>query len=142
MELQIIGQYDRIVPEISLGTQMLVERKVECDSRYRSIIRQLEEMIDLIRQQPGHNLTMKLGQLIDTMTDHIDSENSFMALFDFPLAIKHRLHHQFIRANTAELLHRFRKGHCVLADDLKHIRLLWMNHIHVHDRAFEEFLAS
>ncbi|KAA0888379.1 hypothetical protein [Oryzomonas rubra] len=117
------------------------ERKLTCDSRYRSIIDQLDVMIELVHREPGRNLTAELDRLLDVMTNHIGSENSCMEMVGFPQAIQHRLHHQFICINTGELYHRFSKGQEVMPDELTYIRLLWIEHIHIHDRAFEEFLA-
>lgn len=73
---------------------------------------------------------------------HIGCENSIVELVGFPQAIQHRNHHQFICAKTAKLSHRISKGQVELPDKLDYIRLMWLDHIHVHDRAFEDFLAS
>lgn len=137
MELQTYGQFSIPVPNKLPSS----ERKLTCDSRYRSIIGQLDVMIELVQRESGRNVTVELGRLLDAMMEHIDSENSYMEMVGFPQAIQHRLHHQFICINTGELYHRFSKGQEVLPDELTYIRLLWMEHIHVHDRAFEEYLA-
>ena len=142
MELHTYGHCNEFVPGMMAHGRSCAEQRPACDSRYRSIIGQLDDMIELIRRQPGRNLTAELGRLLDAMRDHIDSENSFMEMVGYPQAVKHRLHHQFICAITAELRHRFSKGQDVLFDELDYISQTWMEHIHVHDRAFEEFLAA
>lgn len=124
------------------GSQQARERKQTCDSRYRSIIGQLDAMIELVRRKPGVDLSRELDQLLDVMMEHIGSENSYMEQVGFPQATQHRLHHQFLWVNTADLSYRFGKGLEVLPEELAAIRLLWLEHIHVHDRAFEEYLAS
>jgi hemerythrin len=142
MRLQPYGQYSDTFPNMMISPQQFTERKLSCDSRYRSIVGQLDVMIELVSGEPGRNLTLELEHLLDAMMDHIDSENSYMEVVGFPQAVQHHLHHQFICINTAELCHRFSKGQDVLLEELAYIRLLWMEHIHVHDRAFEEYLAS
>lgn len=123
-------------------SQQVRERKQSCDSRYRSIIGQLDAMIELVHRKPGVDLSRELDRLLDVMMEHIGSENSYMDLVGFPQATQHRLHHQFLWVNTAELSCRFGKGLEVLPDELVAMRLLWLEHIHVHDRAFTEYLAS
>ncbi|QEM68736.1 hypothetical protein FO488_11610 [Geobacter sp. FeAm09] len=131
-----------LAPDMPLDSSRIAERKLTCDSRYRSIIGQLDAMIELVRREPGRNLTAELDRLLEAMMEHVGSENGYMELVGFPQATQHRLHHQFICINTAELRHRFSKGQDVLPDELADIRLLWLEHIHVQDRAFEEFLAA
>lgn len=142
MELQSYRHYNDPISDTLANLQQLAEIQPACDSRYRNIIDQLDDMIELHHQQPGRNLATELNHLLDAMMVHIRSEDSVMGLVGFPLIVKHRLHHQFICTNTAELLHRFSKGQDVPSDELTSIRLLWMEHIRVHDRAFEEYLAS
>ena len=120
----------------------LTSTNTGCDSRYRSIVKKLDVMIDLVQQQPGYNLTNDLDRLLDSMMDHFCSENKFLNLVDFPQAMKHRLHHYSIFTDTAEMRHLFSKGENVLSDGLPKIRQLCLEHISVHDRAFEEFLAQ
>jgi hemerythrin len=142
MELHTYGQCITPLPGMLIDPMPLSEKKLTCDSRYRSIIGQLDVMIGLVRREPGRNLVLELDRLLEAMMDHIGSENSYMELVGFPQAVQHGLHHHAICINTAELHHRFSKGQSVLPDELAAIRLLWMEHIQVHDRAFEEFLAS
>lgn len=142
MELYTYGQCTTTLPGMLIDPRTLSERKLICDSRYRSIIGQLDAMIELVCREPGRNLVIELDRLLEAMMDHIGSENSYMELVGFPLAVQHSLHHQEICINTAELRHSFSKGQRVLPGELASIRLLWMEHIQVHDQAFEEFLVS
>ena len=129
-------------PHMPASPRQVREKKQTCDSRYRSIIGQLDAMIKLLCEKPGVNLTRELDRLLDVMMEHIGSENGYMELVGFPQATQHRLHHQLLWVNTAELAHRFNKGLDVLPDELAEIRLLWLEHIHVQDRAFEAYLAA
>ena len=115
--------------------------KLTSDSRYRNIINRLNTMIEQVRINPGTELSVELDHLIDAMTDQIDSENSLMALAGYRNTVHHRMHHQFICFQTAELRHRFSKGQEVLPEELTYIRLLWLVHIQMYDQDFEEFLA-
>ncbi|QEM67038.1 hypothetical protein FO488_01930 [Geobacter sp. FeAm09] len=142
MELHTYGQCSSPLPGMMVDPLPLGARKLACDSRYRSIIGQLDAMIGLVRREPGRNLVLEVDHLLEAMMDHIGSENSYMELVGFPQAVQHGLHHQTICITTAELRHRFSKGQSVLPDELAAIRLLWMEHIQVHDRAFAEFLVS
>lgn len=142
MVLNTYGQSNDHIPDMMISYQKLAERKLTCDSRYRSMIGQLEVMIELVRLQPGCDLTTGLDRLLDVMLGQIGSENDFMALAGYPQIKKHRLHHQFICSNTTELRYRFSKGLEVSSGELDNIRLLWLIHIQMHDRAFEEFLSS
>ena len=111
------------------------------DSRYRSIISHLDLMLELAHLHPGRNLTPCLDRLLDTMVEHVASEETHMELVEFPEAAKHSLRHKFICINTARLRYRFSKGREPLARELAYIRLLWLEHIELHDRAFTEFLS-
>jgi hemerythrin-like metal-binding protein len=115
--------------------------KLICDSRYRNIINRLNAMIELISTKPGTDLTVEADQLLDAMTDHIDSENSVMAMVGYLNTVHHRMHHQFICHHTAELRHRFSTCREVLPEELTYVRQLWLAHIQMYDRAFKEFLA-
>ena len=142
MELHTNGQYTPLGPDMPIDTHQFAERKLTCDSRYRSIIGQLDAMIGLVSEKPGVGLSRELDRFLDVMMEHIGLENSYMELVGFPQATQHRLHHQVLWVNTAELAQRFGKGLDVAPAELADIRLLWMEHIHVQDQAFEEFLAS
>ncbi|QEM69009.1 hypothetical protein FO488_13135 [Geobacter sp. FeAm09] len=142
MELQTYGHCTTPGYDMSIDPHQLTERKLACDSRYRSIIGHLDAMIEALRRKPGADLTRELERLLEVMMEHIGSENRYMELVGFPQATRHRLHHQLLWVNTAELAPRFGRGLEVLPDELADIRLLWLEHIHCQDRAFEEFLAG
>ena len=141
MEARSYHQFKRPFTAMSPEPPLPSTDKFICDSRYRSIINRLNAMIEQIRIKPGTDLTIELGQLLDAMMDHIDSENSVMAMVGYLNTVHHRMHHQFICCHTAELCHRFSKGREVLPEELAYVRLLWLVHIQMYDRAFEEFLA-
>lgn len=128
--------------DMLIDPQQFDERKLTCDSRYRQIIGQLDVMITQVKRQPGCNLTGELDRLLNTMRDHITAENGYMDMVNFPQAMKHRLHHQFICAITSELRHRSSQSREVLSDELEYIRQLWREHISVHDKVFEDYLSS
>ncbi|GFE59890.1 hypothetical protein AOG2_04780 [Geobacter sp. AOG2] len=113
-----------------------------CDSRHRSITSQLNTLIDTVRHRPDCNPTAEAERLLDAMLDHFGYENNCMMQVGFPQAVVHGLRHQAICFNTAKVSHRLRKGQEVAPHEVAFIRLLWLEHIQVHDRAFEEFLAS
>ncbi|KAB0667594.1 hypothetical protein F6V25_02550 [Oryzomonas japonica] len=112
------------------------------DSRYRNIVGRLDAMSEQLLHKPDKDLGADVDRLLDTMMEHIDSENGYMRMVGFPQAVQHGLHHQFICARTAELHFRISKGQEITPEELSKVRLLWMEHIHVHDRAFEVFLAG
>jgi hemerythrin len=115
--------------------------KLICDSRYRNIINRLNAMIELISTKPGSDLTAEADQLLDAMMDHIDSENGVMEMAGYSNTVHHRSDHQLICFLTAGLRYRFSKGRDVLPEDLSYVRQLWLAHMQMYDRAFEEFLA-
>ncbi|QEM69772.1 hypothetical protein FO488_17485 [Geobacter sp. FeAm09] len=133
---------DKRTPRMPGSSRQARERRQACDSRYRSIIGHLDAMIELLRRKPGLDLSHELDRLLDVMLEHIGSENEYMELVGFPQTTRHRLHHQFLWVNAAELSCRFGKGLEVLPEEVAALRLSWLEHIHCHDRAFEEFLAS
>lgn len=141
MELLTYRQHNENLPGARIELLQLFEEKLNYHRRYRSIIRQLDTMIELLRQQPDRKLTPELNYLLDDMMSHIGSENRFMELVDYPQATKHRSYHYDILVTTDDLNQRFALGKYVLPDELANVRLLWMVHIQTHDRAFEEFLA-
>ena len=57
MELNTYGQYNDHIPDMIISCQKLAERKLTSNNRYRSMIGQLEVMIELVRLQPGCDLT-------------------------------------------------------------------------------------
>lgn len=125
-----------------ISTEEFMEKMPFCDSRYRSIISQLDIMIEMVSRRPGLDLMVKLDSLLTATYDHCTNEDSLMIQVGFPQAVTHHLHHLSMRINTDELLHRSRMGREVHPKELAYIRLLWMEHIAVHDRAFEEYLAT
>jgi hemerythrin len=141
MELLTYGQYLASFPELLTDSAFFEERPLCCDSRYRSLIGQLDAMIKRLAETPEYNLKRELNRLLHDMREHVSAENEFMALVCFPKAMVHRFHHLFICAYSNDLRDRARLGHCVSSGDLSYIRLLLLEHIHVHDRAFEEYLA-
>ncbi|QEM67680.1 hypothetical protein FO488_05615 [Geobacter sp. FeAm09] len=112
------------------------------DSRYRNIIRQLDEMFEQLLYQPDKDLAADFDQLLETMMEHVGNENGCMRMVRFPQAVQHCLHHQFICSKTAELRHRFGKHREALPEELGYLRLLWLVHIQLYDQPFETFLAS
>ena len=114
----------------------------EYDSRHRNIIGRLDSMIKLLRQYPGRNLTVEIDDLLDAMLDQCCPENSYLELVQFPRAAGHALRHRVICSLAAKLSYRTRKVGVVQVGELEYLRLIWLEHIDLHDRAFEEFLAS
>jgi hemerythrin len=113
-----------------------------CDSRYRSIVNKLDTMIELVREQPDCNLSSDMNQLLDSMKEHFCSENDVLKLVDFPQSITHRFDHYSIFTDAAEVRHLFSKGEETVSNRLSRVRRIFLEHIHVHDRPFEEFLVS
>jgi len=112
------------------------------DSRYRGIGCWLNSLLELFHQEPERNLTPELDHLLEVMTEHFVKENASMTLVGFPQALVHRLRHQTICFRTAKLRYRFSKGEKVSHDELGFIRLLWQEHIELHDAVYERFLVS
>ncbi|QEM67702.1 hypothetical protein FO488_05735 [Geobacter sp. FeAm09] len=141
MQLHTYGQYPPSWHGMVIEQQRLTERKPTCDSRYQNIIGPLDTMIELLRKKPDVNLARELDRLLDTIMEHIGLENSYMEMVAFPQAARHRLDHQILWVDTAGLAHRFDKRLDVLYGELVSIRVRWMDHISVHDRAFEAYLV-
>lgn len=141
MELQPYGQDN----SHDTGAQTLVYGDVTglspCDSRYRNIIGQLDSMMETVRQQPDCQLTKEIDFLLNYMMHHIGSENRFMELVNYPHAIMHRHHHYNIFEIVDDLKHRLTERQNLLPEELVNIRTLWLTHIQMHDRAFEEYLG-
>lgn len=142
MELQAYGQYKEHIPGALTESLAFLESKMGYDSRYRNIIVQLDLMVELIGQQPSHEITTELDRLMAIIIDHIGSENNFMALVGYPHMTKHRVIHSSMLIITDDLSRRFRIGQNVLHEELVNLRQLWLIHIKLHDRDFENFLAS
>ncbi|QEM68756.1 hypothetical protein FO488_11720 [Geobacter sp. FeAm09] len=115
--------------------------KIACDSRYRSIVWQLNDMFEKLIQQHDNDFVADFDLLLKRMAEHIGCENSYMGMVGFPQTVQHHLHHQFIYGKTAELRQRFSRHLEVVPEDLGYLRLLWLVHIQWYDRAFEAFLA-
>lgn len=142
MEAQNYHQFDRSF-KVKLHDPALSSRDMPVsDSRYRNIVGRLDAMFEQLLHQPDKDLGADFDQLLDTMMEHIGSENGYMSMVCFPQAVQHHLHHQYICTKTAELRHRISKDQVLLPEDLGYVRLLWLVHIQMYDRAFEEFLAS
>lgn len=125
-----------------INSRQPAERTQECDSRHWNILGHLDVMIEVLHGQPGCNLTLEPDHLLEVMMAHITAEDRFMEQVGFPQDLEHRFHHHFLCASTAELCHRFSMSQNIQVNETIHIRLLWMKHIQMHDRAFEEFLAT
>jgi len=141
METQSYHQFDKHFKTMSNDSRILSEDMPVSDSRYRNIVGQLNAMFEQILRQPDKDLGADFDKLLSTMMEHIDKENGYMKLVCFPQAVQHHLHHQFICTKTAELSHRISKGEMVQPEDLGYVRVLWLFHIQMYDRAFEEYLA-
>lgn len=140
--LETHGQYKEYFPGVMTESLKFAESKLSYDSRYRSIIGQLDAMIKSLRQQPDRILTTEMDHLLDAMMHHIAPENNFMELVGYPQVVKHRNHHQYLFIITDDLNQSFRMGQNVLLEELINLRLFWLIHIQIHDQAFEEFLVS
>ena len=112
------------------------------DSRDRSIVNKLDTMIELVREQPDFDLTHEMDQLLDSMKEHFCSENDVLKLVDFPHSTAHRFDHYSIFTDAAEVRHLFSTGENAVSSSLSRVRRIFLEHIHVHDRPFEEFLMS
>ncbi|MBW4056626.1 MAG: hypothetical protein HIU83_14730 [Proteobacteria bacterium] len=141
MRLQTYGQHTELISDVMVESLLFAEKKLAYDSRYRDICAKLDAMIELIRQQPCRNLTVELDQLLEAMIRIIGTENHFMAVAGYPKKTIHHNHHYYMFVITDELNYRFRMGQNVLLGELTNLRLLWLIHIQIHDRAFEEFLT-
>ena len=142
MEAQNYRHFKRWFKTVRNDFARLDRDDIGCDSRYRSIIGQLDTMIESNRREPAKDVGPHLDRLLDIMTEHIGNENAYMGMVGFPLAVQHSLNHQFICAKTAALRHSISKDREALPKELGYVRLLWLVHIQMYDRAFEEFLAS
>jgi hemerythrin len=142
MAPQSLRQDEEYFPDQAIEPAQGPGSELIWDCRYRSIIGQLNLMLDLLRREPGRDLTPELDRLVTATLNQIDPEDRFLELVEFPGAREHRLRHQFICVNTAKLRYRVGKGRCVLPNELEYLRLLWLEHIQVHDRSFEDFLLS
>ncbi|NVN91440.1 MAG: hypothetical protein HXX11_12680 [Desulfuromonadales bacterium] len=109
---------------------------------YRSITNRLDMLLDHVHYQPSAPLTEGLDLVLEELDSYMGEEYECMQIHDFPLISLHRLHHSFLRDNTADLWCRSRRGRMVLAEDIKYIRLLWLNHIHLHDQVLEDYLRT
>jgi hemerythrin len=141
MEEQNHHQFNRQFKDLSNDVPVLNEDIPVSDSRYRNIVNRLDAMFELLLQQPDKDLGVDFDQLLDAMMEHIGFENDYMSMVCFPGALEHHLHHKYICTKTAELRHRIGKGEVVLHEDVSYVRILWLTHIRMYDRAFEEFLA-
>lgn len=142
MEFHTYVEYSKPTQEMLRDVQEICEVNSISDSRYRCIIGKLDEMIELLSNQPGRNLTTEFDFLLGNIVNHVSSENVCMDMVGFPRTMEHCAHHRFIFSSTAELHHRSIVGHEVLVADLAHIRLLWLVHIKMYDRTFEEYISQ
>ncbi|QEM67662.1 hypothetical protein FO488_05515 [Geobacter sp. FeAm09] len=130
-------------PEEGLnGVPLPASDRLACDSRYRNIIMLLDAMCEQRARQPNADLGADFERLWLTTVKQTCDEEAYMWMVGFPEQAQHSIHHQFLCTKTAEVHYRFIKGHGGQPDDLAHIRLLWLEHIQEHDRAFEAFLVS
>jgi hemerythrin len=141
MNQQPCRQFDNQHSGSVSHSRQLAQSGLGYDSRYRSIVSLLDQMMELVQRQPTRNLAAELEHLLEVMTHHIDTENRFMELVEFPQAVQHGQRHQFIRFHTTVLRYRVGKRGVLAASELAHLRSLWLEHIQVQDRAFEEFLV-
>ena len=115
---------------------------LSCDSRYRTIVGQLDVMISALRCEPGRNMVAELVHLLQRMRHDFGAECASMGLVAYPGAARHSLQHQSLCVYTAVLCHRLGKSNNLQPDELDDLRVLWLEHINVHDRAFEDFLTA
>lgn len=113
-----------------------------CDSRYRSIISELDALIEAWRLLPERARRLSLDRLLRVMGDHIGAENDSMAMVGYPEALLHLVQHHAICVSAAELCHQVSRDRYPVLGELIELRSRWLEHIRVHDRAFEEFLTS
>jgi hemerythrin len=76
------------------------------------------------------------------MRHHFGAENASMGMVGYPDTLLHSCQHQSICITTAVLCHRLARSTYLLPDELTELRSLWLDHISIHDRAFEDFLTS
>lgn len=141
MELQVNGQYDSYMPGMMFDEKLLTEKSPLYDSRYRNIILPLETIIELGGSKLPANLLEKLNYHLNTITTHIESENKVMELTEFPQAMKHQSDHLLLLAYTTSLCYGFSSDPGAKPNKWACVRLLWLKHIQVHDRALEQFLT-
>jgi hemerythrin-like metal-binding protein len=127
---------------MQIGRQELAKKDLPCDSRYRSIINRLTNLIEISERESSCHLTKKLDHLLNSIMLHISSENDCMKLVRYPHITKHRSNHDFLCLSIADLCHHVLKGEEIMPDRLDFIRHLWLEHIQTHDKAFEEYLIS
>lgn len=141
MELQVNRQYDSYMLGMMFDEKLLTEKSPLYDSRYRNIILPLETIIELAGSKLPANLLEKLNYHLNTITTHIESENKVMELTEFPQAMKHQSDHLLLLAYTTSLCYGFSSDPGAQPNKWACVRLLWLKHIQVHDRALEQFLT-
>jgi len=141
MEFVTFREYLAQSPHPLEAVSTFGEKKLVYDSRYRSLVGELDQMIKALVQEPERNLSVGLRELLCSMREQMNEENEFMALVEFPMAAQHRFHHLYICACTNDLCQRAYKKRPVLSNEITYIRQLLLEHIHVQDRSFEEYLT-
>ena len=142
MELQTHVEASPVFPGLFSGSQAPAGPGQSCDSRYRSVFGQLDVMIETLRHHPGCDQSDALRRLLQGMRHHFGAENASMGMVGYPDMVRHSFQHQSICVKAAVLSHRLAKNNCLLPDELAELRALWLEHIKIHDRAFEDFLTS
>ena len=114
----------------------------EYDSRHKNIMGRLDGMIGVLGRHPGRDLRAEMDSLLDAMLELFCPENSYLELVAFPRAAEHSQRHRVLCSLTARLCYQVGKGGALKTGELEYLRLLWLEHIELHDRAFAEFLVS
>lgn len=136
------GKYNKKLMDVLVDDQLYQEININCDSRYRSIIDRLDDMITQVSAEPEVNLSLGLNQLLFETVIHTSSENRCMEVVGFSKIKEHRANHQFICENTVELLDRFSKGNNVLPIELSYLKRLWVVHLQLYDKTLEDYLST
>ena len=142
MELQTCRPEDPGFPDSLAAHRDPAVADRGCDSRYRSIFGQLDVMIETVRRHPECDQRDALRRLLQGMRHHFAAENASMGLVGYPDSASHSFQHQSICVSAVVLGQRLAGRQFLVPEELTGLRTLWLEHIKVHDRAFEEFLTS
>lgn len=111
------------------------------DRQHRSLLNQINGLFDAIKSQDPSGLPDMLMFLAGYVDAHFRDEEIAMEATGFPGLAAHRVIHDDMRRQVAELISKFEGDRSVLTADVIEFLMDWLvNHIDGQDRAMADYL--
>ncbi|MFH1061515.1 MAG: bacteriohemerythrin [Candidatus Omnitrophota bacterium] len=113
----------------------------EIDQQHKKLIVMINDIhLNLFKYARLDLQSKVVNAMIEYAADHFQTEEKYMAEFNYPLSIEHMAEHDKFRKKTKELKLKMQKqGYVMSMELLSYLKIWWKKHILITDMKYSEF---